>query len=408
VPTAFAAYSPENFDGKFAGPISAREALVRSRNIPALAVAGQLNKPSFYDFLKTAGLSRLLPESHYGLGLVLGNAEVSLEELAMLYTALGNHGLLRPLRMRVESINMAKSDGARVLSEEASFMTLDMLATNPRPDRGVIDPSERHKVAWKTGTSWGFRDAWSVGLFGPYVLGVWVGNFSGESNPAFVGVQAAAPLFFEIVDSVLAADPRLPPLPLQVPSKAKRVEVCAVSGGLPTAHCPHKKKTWFIPGRSPIEPCSVHRAVTIDEASGRRICGPPHGPTRTEVFEFWSSDMTRLFAAAGLPRRPVPRAAPGCEDGESGDGRAPRITSPLRGVTYTLRQGREAGERIALSAVTDGGASEVFWFVDDRYVGKARSGSPLFYSPAPGAYLVRAVDDLSRSDARELRVEYAR
>jgi penicillin-binding protein 1C len=246
-----------------------------------------------------------------------------------------------------------------------------------------------------------------VGAFGPYVLAVWIGNFSGEGNPALVGAQAAAPLFFEVVDSIVAADPRLPRLSLDPPPRAKRVAVCALSGQLPSASCPHKKSSWFIPGRSPIEPCQIHRRVVLDERSGQRVCPPYRGPTRTEVYEFWSSDLQALFAQAGLPRRPVPPAAPGCE-GEAGpSGRAPRITSPLRGVTYTLARGKTNGERLALSAVTDADAREVFWFVDESFVGRARSGSPLFISPGAGAFVVRAVDDLNRSDSRELRVEYA-
>jgi len=401
VPTAFAAYSPENFDGRFAGPLSAREALIRSRNIPALEVASKLNRPSLYDFLRTAGVSRLKSEEHYGLGIALGNAEVTMEELVMLYAGLANRGVVRPLGWGLPDGN--GSDGVRVLSAEASFLVVDMLKDNPRPDR--IESNLR--VAWKTGTSWGFRDAWTVGLVGPYALAVWVGNFDGEGNPAFVGVTAAAPLFFEIVDSLAAADPHLPPLDLTPPSGLRRVEVCALSGGLPTPNCPHKKKSWFVPGKSPITACTVHRAVTVDDASGRRICGPGGGASHTEVYEFWPSDMLRLFAQAGLPRRPVPAAAPGCEDADD-DGRAPRITSPLRGVTYTLRPGHEKSEKLALQAVTDGGSNEVFWFVDDRYVGKVRSGAPLFVQLEPGTFQVRAVDDLSRSDARELHVEYAR
>ncbi len=397
VPTAFAAYSPENFDGRFAGPLSAREALIRSRNIPALEVASKLNRPSLFDFLRTAGVSRLKSEEHYGLGIALGNAEVTMEELIGLYAALGNHGVIRPLRYRT---TQPKADGVRLLSAEASFLVLDMLKDNPRPDH--IESAV--KVAWKTGTSWGFRDAWSVGLVGPYALAVWMGNFDGEGNPALVGVSAAAPLFFEIIDSMMAADPQMIPLDLTPPAGVKRVEVCALSGGLPTPSCPHKKKTWFVPGRSPIAACTVHRTITIDN-NGRRTCA--QGSGHSEVYEVWPSDMVRLFAQAGLPRRAVPPAAPGCEDGQ-GDGPPPRITSPLRGVTYTLRQGHEKVEKLALQAVTDGGASEVFWFVDDRYVGKAHSGAPLFVQLDPGTFQVRAVDDLSRSDARELRVEYAR
>src|SRR5262249_53766323 len=100
VPTAFAAYSPENFDGRFQGPLSAREALIRSRNIPALEIAAKLARPSLYDLLKTAGVSRLRDEAHYGLGIALGNAEVTMEELVALYASLGRRGHHHPLRWR--------------------------------------------------------------------------------------------------------------------------------------------------------------------------------------------------------------------------------------------------------------------------------------------------------------------
>ncbi len=406
-PLTFGTYSPENFDGRFVGPLSAHDALIRSRNIPAISIAAKLNRPGLYDFLKTAGVTRLAPEAHYGLGLVLGAGEVTMEELVTLYSALANHGVLKPLRYRAEDPMTA---GTRVLSEESSFMVLDILKDNPRPDRGAYDlPTARQlPVAWKTGTSYGFRDAWSVGIFGPYVLAVWIGNFSGEGNPAFVGVQAAAPLFFEIVDSIEAQDRTLSELPFQPPKGARRVSVCTVSGQLPTANCPHKKPSWFIPGRSPIEVCQIHREVVIDDRSGKRACPPYRGATHNEVFEIWPSDMAQLFAAAGLPRRPVPPADRSCAEGEAPPGVPPRITSPLRGVTYTLQPGKSAPEAIALQAVTDGDATEVFWFVGQNYVGKAASGKPLFWNPQPGAYVVRAVDDRSRSDARELKVELAR
>jgi penicillin-binding protein 1C len=404
-PMSFAAFSPENFDGRFVGPLSAKDALIRSRNIPALSVAAKLNRPSLYDFLKTAGVTRMAPESHYGLGLVLGAGEVTMEELVTLYATLANKGLLKPLRYRSEE---PPAEGTRILSEESSFMVLDMLKDNPRPDRSRVDDFARGRVAvyWKTGTSYGFRDAWAVGIFGPYVLAVWIGNFSGEGNPAFVGVQAAAPLFFEIVDSIYAQDRSIADWPLAPPKGVKRVTVCSVSGQLPTASCPHQKTSWFIPGRSPIEVCQIHRPVVIDDKTGKRACPPYRGATHTEVYELWSSDMAALFQAAGLPRRRVPPPAPGCGEGEAPPGIPPRITSPLRGVTYTLQHARP--ESIALQAVTDGDAHEVFWFVGESFVGKAKSGTPLFWTPRPGAYVVRAVDDLSRSDARELRVELAR
>src|SRR5262249_32642908 len=161
-------------------------------------VSSQLRQPSLYQFLQTAGIRDMKSESFYGLALALGGGEVTMEELAGLYAALGNEGMLRPLRAERSAPPAA---GGQLLSPEASFITIDMLRHNPRPDEDNSVPVRtRWPVAWKTGTSWGFRDAWSAGLVGPYVLVVWIGDFRGSGNPAFIGVDAAAPLFFRIAD----------------------------------------------------------------------------------------------------------------------------------------------------------------------------------------------------------------
>jgi penicillin-binding protein 1C len=411
VPTAFAAYSPENFDGRFVGPVSAKDALIRSRNVPALSVAARLSRPTLYDLLKTSGAALPFPESHYGLGLALGTGEVTMEDLVRLYAALGNGGVVRPLVWRAaDERASAAAPGLRVLSEESAFLVVDMLLDNPAP--GARHPTAAAArpvpVAWKTGTSWGFRDAWSVGLFGPYVLAVWVGDFSGAGNPVFVGAEAAAPLFFQLVDAVAARDPNAASFPHAPPPGVKRVSVCGLSGGLPTPHCTHRKSTWFIPGRSPIEPCAIHRSVALD-AGGRRTClgGPP--AVRTEVFEVWPSDLAKQFAAAGLPRRALPAAAPGCSDVEGTQGDAPRITSPLAGVTYKLRRTPADSATVALQAVAGGDATALFWFADQTFLGKTSRGGTLFWKPTSGGrFTVRAVDDLGRSDARQMVAELSR
>jgi penicillin-binding protein 1C len=414
VPTAFAAYSPENFDGRFVGPLSARDALIRSRNVPALSVAARISRPSLYDLLKTSGAALPFPESHYGLGLVLGTGEVTMEDLARLYGALANRGLSRSLVWRApdERARLGGAEaGVRLMSEESAFLVVDMLLDNPAPGaRHATAASARPvPVAWKTGTSWGFRDAWAVGLFGSYVLAVWVGDFSGAGNPAFVGAEAAAPLFFQIIDSIAARDPGAASFAHAPPAGVRRVEVCALSGGLPTAHCPHRRPSWFIPGRSPIEPCTLHRDIALDVA-GRRTCpaGPP--AARHEVFEVWPSDLAKQLANAGFPRRAVPSPAPGCEDAQGSRDEPPRITSPLAGVTYKLRPRDATGDvSLALQAVTGGDSTEVFWFAGQAFIGKAARGETLFWRP-PGAgrFLVRAVDDLGRSDVREVATETLR
>src|SRR5690606_16242023 len=334
VPSAFGPYTPENFDGQFLGPVTAADALVRSRNIPAVTVAAQLNQPSLYQFLRRAGIRDMASESHYGLALVLGGGEVTMEELARLYAMLGNDGLLKPLRWRAQD---PKAGGTALLSAEAAFIVRDMLKHNPRPGIGRVGGGTL-PVAWKTGTSWGFRDAWSAGIVGPYVLVVWVGNFDGSPNPALVGADAAAPLFFSIVDGLRASHADLREPARRWPLNLKRVEVCRASGDLPNAYCPQRGWTWFIPGKSPIRVSTVHRAVAVDRATGQVRCGP-YDPARMrlEVYEFWPSDLARVFAQAGIPRRRPPPGADCSAVGAAATGSPPRIQSPLRAAHYTLR-----------------------------------------------------------------------
>jgi len=403
-PTRFGEYRPENFDHRFSGPVTAQAALLSSRNVPAVELASRLERPTLHGLLRRAGVQGLRPEEHYGLSLALGGFELTMQELAALYAALGNRGLLRPLRATTDEAPVAPR---RLLGPEAAFVTVQMLLHNPRPDRlahALPTALRDHQpaVAWKTGTSFGFRDAWTAGLFGPYVLVVWIGNFSGEGNPALVGASAAAPLFFSIVDAVTAADPGMPPLSLPRPAGVKRVAVCAVSGDLPGPHCPHRRQTWYIPGRSPIRTCRVHRQIMVD-ASGLQACPPYPGPVRAEVHEFWPSDLARLFAEAGVPRRQPPAAGPSCPlESRWRRGTPPRITSPSDQVAYAAR-GRRS--RIALAAAVDADVRELHWFIGERYLGRSGPDRPLWWQPArAGEYVVRAVDDAGRADSRTVRV----
>lgn len=407
VPTAFGTYAPENFDGRFEGPVTVTQALIRSRNIPAVDVAAKLNHPSFYQFLRAAGIANMAPEDHYGLALVLGGGEVTMQEMAKLYALLANHGVLKPLRfLEARSSDFVPSTGQPLLSDAASFMVLDILKQNPPPTLAPTSQPSRWPVAWKTGTSSGFRDAWSVGVFGPYVLVVWVGNFDGSPNPAFIGGEAAGPLLFNIVDALKAAHRLAPPPPDPVPTRLRRVEVCLSSGALPTIWCPRQGKRWFIPGVSPIEVDSVYRPVWVNKTSLKAVC-PPYNLAEDaqKVYEFWPSELQQVFSQAGLARVQPPASAHCPYSDQTGQGHAPKITSPLLGSVYTLQLSHKTANQIALMANTDAGVRAVYWFADRSYLGQSTPGQPLFWSPEqPGSYVLRAVDDYGRADARAIRI----
>lgn len=400
-PRRFAGYNPENSDREFAGPISATEALARSRNVPAVDLAARVGRPSFYEFLRRAGIPLAHDEKHYGLSIALGGEEVTMEDVVGLYAMLANNGRVRPLRKTLDD----PSPASRLLSPEASFLALQMLTGIPAPGR---PDSDTRAVAWKTGTSHGFRDAWAVAVCGSHVLAVWVGNFDGSANPAFAGRTCAAPLLFQMLDvlrdrGVVRPQPFRPSADLNV----RKIPLCAVSGQIPTNHCAHRRDGWFIPGVSPIDACTVHREVLVDAASGLRL--PSDDGTRQfrrEVYEFWPTELLALFAKAGLPRRLPPPFLPGAGLQELGrEGRAPRIVSPSAGQAYAIRP-RET-PHLALQAETEADVAKLHWFAGSRYLGSAKPREPLVWRPEPGEWQIVALDDHGRSARRTLHVEMA-
>ena len=410
-PLSLASYNPENFDSDFLGPIDAHDALIRSRNVPAIRLANKINNPDLYSLLKQVGVRNLQSRSHYGLSVALGGVEVTMFDLVRLYAMLANDGLLQDITLIKGDAQTQSQSELQILSPEASRLVLDILEDNPKSGQALEKTwlKNPHKAAWKTGTSWGFRDAWSVGVFGPYVLAVWVGNFNGQANPAFVGRDAAAPLFFEILDA--AANSSSFPNHFLAPRayKIKKIKVCSSSGMLPNKNCPHLKETSFIPGVSPIASCNIHREVAIDKNTGLRLCSErgdfrPSGEVIQTVYEFWPSDLVQLFRTAGLPRRSPPSYEINCQSANNLKyGIAPKIVSPERKVQYNLRS-KHSTKKIPFTAVSDSDSDYIFWFVDESFVGKADSGKTLFWEAKPGKYVVRVVDQFGQYSSQDLRV----
>jgi penicillin-binding protein 1C len=315
-----------------------------------------------------------------------------MQDLVRLYASLANNGELRPLRYR-RNDPIVKS--RRVLSPEASFLTLEMLANVPRPEMNCADGNHSAPVYWKTGTSHGFRDAWSIAVFDHYVLGVWVGNFDGRSNPAFTGRTAAAPLLFQIIDSLRStwSEPSSPHLP-PPGANLKRVEFCALSGDLPNAFCTQHVEGWFIPGMSPIKTCDVHREILVDRASGLRV--PIDDGTRElkrEVYEFWTGEFLTLFEQAGVPRKIPPPFLPDTGSELAGrTGHSPRIISPANKEIMIA-----SAKTVPLRAKVDADVHEVYWFAGKKFIGQAGPDEFLGWDTVVGDYEITALDDHGRA-----------
>jgi len=370
MPGRFGAYSPENSDGQFDGPIPARLALVRSRNLPAVTLASRLGQDALYQFLESAQVKGMSQTNNYGLSAVLGTVEISMQDLVRLYAGLVNHGRIKPLRLKVSD---PSDPGLRLISPEAAFITLDMMSTSEAGIRLPAAPTIN--IPYKTGTSTGFRDAWCTGVIGRYVLAVWVGRFDGRSNPSFTGRAAAVPLFIRLATK-LTEEKRIKVVPLSPPPGAnlRQVEVCSVSGCLPGPYCEHTKKEWIIPGVSPITRCHVHTAAGS---------------------EAWDSEAEHFFETVGLARK---RA------GETGFNDELHILPVPKDVSWQANEPAST-HVIALRARTGPGTTHVYWFANRDYIGSANTGETFYWSPAPGTYTIAATDDRGQSDSIQIVVE---
>ena len=409
-PRSFAGYDPENFDKNFRGPLSAAAALRASRNVPALSLAARLANPDLYDFLRRADVNFLSDREHYGLSLVLGGAEVTMREMATLYAMLANGGIWRPLRLSEDDApgrNDRAGGGRPLLSPEAAFVCLKMLEEDT-PDRlvyshgGAVLP-----LRLKTGTSNGFRDAWAAGIFGPYVLVVWLGNFDNSANPLLVGGLAAAPLFTDVARALAAAQPMRDLLGTPRPGlNLEEVEVCTATGDLDTSLCSDTTMAWYIPGVSPLRPSGIFRRIHLDRLTGLRACAPEAGRTEERIWEFWPSDLAAMFELAGRPKAPPPPFEEACR-GQPSPGRAPVIMQPKEGLTFHASLARGGRTQLALMAHADSDAGRLRWFVNSRHAGDSNAGEALIVQAMPGRLHLLVMDRAGRTATRVIEVRAA-
>jgi len=418
-PVRYGGFTPENYDKQFIGPIVAKDALLKSRNVPAVVLQSDLKKLSFYDFLVKADISNLRTEGFYGLALALGGGELTMMELVRLYSMLANQGYLREIKTQQKGLPINEQDdnqddefklsqNKRLLSAEASFLVLDMLKDNPAPDAFDLDIGYlgKNDVAWKTGTSWAFRDAWAIGVSGSYVLAVWIGNFNGKGNNAFIGRSAAGPLLFSAFDALVdnenwSVEKELTPQNLNL----KKVDVCSNTGDLYQKHCPSSEWTWFIPGVSPIKTSNIYRSISVNKQTGLRACFSRSGETINKIFEFWPSDFLHIFNQAGISLKTPPKYEPECSlDKKSSSGQKPTITSPQSGIDYVIQSDNISNNKIPFSAIVDSDVERVFWFVNGKYVGSSNQGDKFIWQASNGKYTIRAVDDAGRAASKNINV----
>ena len=428
VPVTHSGYEPVNYDGKYSGYVTTRQALARSLNVPAVNLNARLRDYTLHAFLKQAGISTLAPSKKYGLSMVLGGCEVNLLELTTLYAGLANMGEFAPYQLTLpQPVNRQDLPGIgssdfverkrspqRLLRQETSFIIAEMLTTLQLPANTVKNPEafERTvnlpKIAWKTGTSYGHRDAWCIGYSPKLTIGVWLGNFDGKGASMMSGTDAATPILFALFTALTGQDTHRW---FTKPKELRTREVCTLSGAPVSQHCPTRKSDVYIPGISPVATCTMHKRVYVDEATGYSLCSHCRGLHRTEmqngyktvIFEEWPAEAATWLARNGFAMPVLPEHNPLCNGAIAGT--APVILSPTKDAVYYIRAGVPLeNQKIRLSASASNRTQELFWFLDGGLIFKGNAGQQYWLTPVKGKHLLTCVDAEGRSASLPLRI----
>jgi penicillin-binding protein 1C len=406
VPGEGGTWAPQNYDRRFHGPVRVREALANSLNVPAVRVLRAVGQEAALERLRAFGFASLREDARvYGDGLVLGDGEVSLLELARAYAAIARRGTLPTLRFTKAAA--PGPDAPRVLREDVADLLADVLADRHARIASFGEGSVLElpfPVAAKTGTSKGFRDNWTVGFTREITVAVWVGNFDGSPMREVSGITGAGPVFRAVM---LAAMRGRTPAPLGVTEGGAFVHahVCPLSGGRPTDACPHAVVEWLPPNVAAARAaCTMHERVPIDPRNGLRAgpgCGPAHRELRSyERFE------GSLAAWAQTTARPLAPSAwsPACPGGPAPASEI-RIGYPSSGERYFIDPKLPREAQILRVRVEGPLPSRVVLRVDGRIVGSAVLPHPVPWRLEPGEHELVAEVEGQRSAPVRLRVD---
>jgi penicillin-binding protein 1C len=403
IPVDMNGFSPRNFNMRFDGAVSASEAIVRSLNVPSVVLLQRYGVPKFHDFLRRAGLATLpKPSSHYGLSMILGGAEATLWDVSAAYT-----DMARALDGRERTRCSLVAGDTRetlpaVFHPGAVWQTFDAIKEVNRPEE--IDlrmiPSMQ-TVAWKTGTSFGFRDAWAVGATPRFVVGVWVGNASGEGKPGLVGARTAGPVLFDIFNLLPAAGWFRRPEGVFVDA-----EVCRRSGHLKGRFCDEVDTVALLPAGQKTQACPYHIHVNLSADERFRVFEHCVG-VEAVVGRSWfvlPPAWERYYRGRHPEYRPLPPFMPGCGN----DAQTP--------MQFIYPHGAYAA--ITLPRQLDGSAGEVtfelahshidatvFWHLDEEYITATRDFHKITLAPATGQHTLTVVDDEGNTLSVALQIE---
>lgn len=401
IPTDFAGYFPENYDLKFNGDVTFEFALVNSLNVPAVRLLESTGLNEFLGMLERAGFNDLRKRKNkLGLSVILGGCGVTLEELTCFFTVFANNGLHHKINFLADENSDA---GIKIFYPETVFIISEILSNNERPDfPNILSQSTKlPTIAWKTGTSYGKRDAWAVGYNKNYTVGVWTGNFDGKGSPHLSGAEAALPLLFDIFNSIdYNPDQKWFEKPLGL---SKRM-VCKDTGLLPSELCDNIIEDYFIGNITINKVCDLSKEIYTDIKGQIEYCTEclPFNGYKKRTVKSFAPELEHWFEENGLFFEEYPYHNPECRAKYS-EG-IPVFVSPVKGYEYYIEKNSE--QQIKLQAVSAASVKNHYWYLNDKFIGKCGNGGKIFIKPAKGINKIVCIDDKGSEAFIELSVRF--
>ncbi len=394
-------YAPENYDEKFNGYVTVDYALGHSLNIPAVKGLRLLGHEKLIQKLASCNFKQIQKDQRkLGLSMILGGCGTTLEELTGLFASFANNGIYYPLiYQQKDSLPIKKT----VISPAANYMINEILSKVDRPDFPLNwTATERMpKIAWKTGTSYGRRDAWSIGYNKNYTVGVWTGNFSGVGVPDLSGASIATPLLFKIFNTIdYDSDEEW----FTQPSDCDIRQVCSETGLPPGEHCTNRITDYFIPLVSSTKTCDNRQEIMIspdNKISYCRNCAPAAG-YKKKLYRIIEPDMQAWMEERNVAYEKIPPHNPGCEMIFKGS--APYINSPVNGTEYLIS--KKNPEPLQLVCKTANDVSKVYWYINNKFYKSSAPGEKQFFIPDEGPVKISCTDDKGRNRDIKITVKY--
>ncbi len=407
VPVRYSGYAPKNYDRGYAGAVPAREALERSLNIPSVIMLRSFGVDPFLDLLRKLGFTTFhYPREYYGLTLILGGGETTLWELTGVYGSLArvlNHynasdGNYFAVDYHMPTLEKKSSQKGKmemheegVLSASSIYLTFQSMVEVNRPEELSMWHlmSSSRNIAWKTGTSYGYRDAWAVGVTPDFVVAVWAGNADGEGRSGLSGITSAAPLMFDVFSVLPVTEWFEPPQ-----DDLSQAVICLLSGFLAGPDCTETDTIAVVPMGLKSAVCPYHKKIHLDSTGGYRVNSScyPVNRMRTESWFILPPLMERYYMRHNSHYRNLPPVYDGCRDETV---QALEIVYPDRNSHLVIPRELDGKRgKVVLEVAHRNEAERVFWHIDDTYVGTTSLNHQLAVDIAPGEHRLTVVDAL--------------